>query len=88
MSTTNPHRLPTPARDEIRAAFLTDGLSIEDTGQNEWIEMQETVAYLIMTALDADRPADVTWASSDELADAVYALADEIVTRLDTAGKV
>ena len=80
------YSLPTPTNAQLREAFEVDGLSITDSSLNEWVEMQETVAHLIFDALDATRPTDVTWASRDDLVDAVYAKADEIVTTIDRRG--
>ena len=81
-------RLPTPTNAEIREAFKVDGLSTTNVADNEWVEMQECVAHLIMTALDASRPTDTTWTSAEELSDAVYARADRIVEVIDFRGHV
>ena len=80
MTTTN---IPTPSMAELKSAFLHDGLSVSDTANNEWVEMQETVAHAIFAAADE---AGIRLGADDM--DAVYDKADAIVARLDYAGEV
>ena len=75
--------VPTPTIATLRAAFIADGLSVTDTGDNEWIEMQETVAGCIWHAA---KEAGIALGADDT--DQVYEWADSIVGRLDYHGEV
>ena len=70
---------PNPTNAQIREAFVADGLSL-DPADNEWIEMQETVATLVRGLVKV--------LPSDPDGDVLYAKADLIVGRIDAAGKV
>ena len=76
-------RIPSPTNAQLRAAFLEDGLSITDSGDNEWVPMQEAVYGLLS---DAAQAAGI-YLNEDDVDD-LYARADAIVARIDTAGRI
>jgi len=69
--------------EQIRAAFLEDGLSTGDASANEWVPMQEAVAYLLREAAEQAG----TYLDEDDM-DALYARADAIVARIDMDGSI
>jgi|KBSMisStaDraftv2_1062788.scaffolds.fasta_scaffold541757_2 uncharacterized protein YgfB (UPF0149 family) len=69
--------------EQIRAAFLEDGLSVGDASANEWVPMQEAVYALLS---DAAEQAGL-YLDEDDV-DALYARADAIVARIDMDGSI